>query len=192
MCKTTKRRLNRKIRLHSWQIRRLPFAQRAKKPSCGVSISKENRHAISKFRIGKHERLLHKILHFKASTILYANKHIEKVLSHLNQALEQILKTMKVVKRSKTKAVMMNCLCMNMITRSHKASGYLRSHDFLYSTSEVNSFLMEKKTGQMVTGRTMWAMQISLMSQEHTLRWLIYKMSRIFLKEYSSRVVSFY
>ena len=120
-----------------------------------MSISKENRHAISKFRIGKHERLQHKILHFKASTILYANKHIEKVLSHLNQALEQILKTMKVVKMSKTKAVMMNCLCMNMITRSHKASGYLRSHDFLYSTLEVNSFLMEKKTGQMVTGRTM-------------------------------------
>ena len=120
-----------------------------------MSISKENRHAISKFRIGKLERLLHKILHFKASTILCANKHIEKVSSHLSQALEQIRKTMKVAKGSKTKAVMMNCLCMNMITRSHKASGYLRSHDFLCSTSVVNSFLMEKKTGQMVTGRMM-------------------------------------
>ena len=109
----------------------------------------------SKCRIGKHEKLLRKILHFKASTILYANKHIEKVSSHLNQALEQIRKMMKVVKRRKMKVVMMNCLCMSMITRSHKASGYLRSHDSLCFISVVNSFLTEKKTGQMVMGRTM-------------------------------------
>ena len=145
-----------------------------------------------KYRIGKHERLLHRILHFKISTILYANKHIEKVSSHLNQGLEQIHKMMKVVKKRKMKVVMMNCSCMNMTTKSHKASGYLKSRDCLCCISVVNSFLTAKITGQMVTGRMMRAMQISLMIQELILKWLTFKTLRISHKECSSRVVSFY